>query len=135
MRPRLVITLLITSVVALSLCYEGCEKTQFTNKATLSPDASLSATFYCNASFTGTFPSYLSLGPTVKAPLYVGSDPKHYRLAVHDPTGATTIAILNGATTVPIPHIPASVDVEAAKIEIQNNGAATADTCYEYIQQ
>jgi hypothetical protein len=72
---------------------------------------------------------------STKVSLYVGTNPKRYRLAVHDPPASSTVAILNGATTVPIPNIPASVDVEAAKIEIQNNGASSVDACYEYVPQ
>ena len=74
------------------------------------------------------------MDPTQKAFLYVGTNPKHFRLAVHNPPGSVAVAILNGATPVPIPLIPASVDVEAAKIEIQNNGPAAAGVCYFYVQ-
>jgi hypothetical protein len=125
----------ILTGAALCLGSEGCHGNSSKRRVLPLSDTSLSATFYCNASFTGTFPSYLALNPAVKVSLYVGTNPKHYRLAVHDPPGANTVAILNGATTVPIPNIPASVDVEATKIEIQNNGPASSDTCYEYVPQ
>ena len=135
MKNRFAKSVIILTGVALCLGSEGCHSNASKRRALQSSAASLSATFYCNASFTGTLPSYLALSPTVKVSLYVGTNPKHYRLAIHDPLGSNTVAILNGATTVPIPNIPASVDVEAAKIEIQNNGTANSDTCYEYVPQ
>ena len=69
----------------------------------------------------------------MKMPVYVGTNTKHFRLAVHDPASAFAVAILGGSTTVPIPLIPATLDVEAAKIEIQNNGMQAADVCYFYL--
>jgi hypothetical protein len=137
MKNRFAKRISVLTVVVLSLCMsiEGCQNSANTPKMLPSSAVSPSATFYCNDSFTGTSPSYLALNPTIKVSLYVGTNPKHFRLAVHDPSGSSTVAILNGATTVPIPNIPASVDVEAAKIEIQNNGASNSDTCYEYVPQ
>jgi hypothetical protein len=127
------ITLIFIGVV-LFAGIAGCQNVANTPK-TAPSSASLSATFYCNSSFTGTNPSLLQLNPAIKISLYVGTNPKHYRLAIHDPAGSNTVAILNGTTTVAIPNVPASVDVEAAKIEIQNNGGAASNTCYDYIPQ
>jgi len=55
-------------------------------------------------------------------------------VAITYPAGASVVAILGGSTTVPVPNIPATVDVEAAKIEVQNNGAQSAGVCYYYVQ-
>jgi len=96
------------------------------------PPASTFSTFYCQYPFDQYTP-YFHLDPAQKMPLYVGTNPKHFRLAVHDPVGAVAVAILGGSTTVPIPLIPATVDVEAAKIEVQNNGAQPVDVCSFYI--
>jgi hypothetical protein len=95
----------------------------------IAPPASSFSTFYCDYPFDQYTP-YFHLDPTKKVSLHVGTNPKHYRLSVHDPAGATVVAILGGSTTLPIPNIPATIDVEAAKIEIQNNGAQPADACY-----
>jgi hypothetical protein len=96
------------------------------------PPASTFSTFYCDYPFDQYTP-YFHLDPTMKMPVYVGTNPKHFRLAVHDPTGAVAVAILGGSTTVPIPLIPATVDVEAATIDVQNNGTQAADVCYFYL--
>ena len=127
----------LLTVVFLCLCMsiEGCQNAANPPKTLPSSAVSPSTIFYCNYSFTGTSPSYLALNPTIKVSLYVGTNSKHFRLSIHDLPVSSTVAILNGATTVPIPNVPASVDVEAAKIEIQNNGANISDTCYEYVPQ
>ena len=99
---------------------------------TTGPPASTFSTFYCQYPFDQYTP-FFHLDPTMKMSVYVGTNPKHFRLAVHDPTSAVAVAILGSSTTVPIPLIRATVDVEAAKIEIQNNGTQAADVCYFYL--
>ena len=94
--------------------------------------ASAFSTFYCLYPFDNRTP-FLQLDATKKAFVYVGTDPKQFRLAVHNPSGASVVAILGGSTPVPVPNIPATVDVEAAKIEVQNNGAQSAGVCYYYV--
>lgn len=95
--------------------------------------ASAFSTFYCLYPFDNRTP-FLQLDPTKKAFVYVGTNPKQFRLAVHNPAGASVVAILSGSTTVPVPNVPATVDVEASKVEVQNNGAQAAGVCYYYVQ-